>query len=171
MVILIHLSLILINSNHFQILNLTGYHHRSSLDSWGIEDVVRSCINLTEFTPFTLESHYEVLKLVEGITPNIRKLNLNFIYKVESQHVKILVERCKKLKELNLRRTHICDLSFDLENKYLTCSSDKGTIHLFKVGHLLDGSQSNQATSGNTKSMFSVLQSTVSYAGSEWSFA
>ena len=113
MVIVVHLSLILINSNHIQVLNLTGYHHRSSLDSWGIEDVVRSCINLTEFTPFTLESHYEVLKLVEGITPNIKKLNLNFIYKVESQHVKILVERCKKLKELNLRRTHICDLSVD----------------------------------------------------------
>ena len=67
--------------------------------------------------------------------------------------------------------TQICDLSFDLENKYLTCSSDKGTIHIFKVAHLLDGSQSNQATSGNTKSMFSALRSMVSYAGSEWSFA
>ena len=92
---------------------MTGYHTTRSLDSWGIEDVVRNCVNLTEFTPFTLELHDEVLKLVEGITPIIKKLNLNFIYKVESQHVKILVERCKKLTELNLRRTHICDLSID----------------------------------------------------------
>ena len=35
--------------------------------------------------------------------------------------------------------TTICDLSFDNESKYLTCASDKGTIHIFKVGHLLQG--------------------------------
>ena len=64
--------------------------------------------------------------------------------------------------------THICDLSFDLQSKYLACSSDKGTIHLFKVGHYLDGGAN---ASGNTKSYFSALSSMVSYAGSEWSFA
>lgn len=62
----------------------------------------------------------------------------------------------------------ICDLAFDMQSKYLTCSSDKGTIHIFKVNHFLE--QGAQA-SGNTKSYFSALSSMVSYAGSEWSFA
>ena len=62
--------------------------------------------------------------------------------------------------------TQICDLSFDIESKYLTCSSNKGTIHIFKVGHFLAGSASE-----NTKSYFNLLSSVVNYAGSEWSFA
>ena len=64
--------------------------------------------------------------------------------------------------------THICDLSFDLQSKYLSCSSDKGTIHIFKVAHFLQGGANN---SGNTKSYFSAFSSMVSFAGSEWSFA
>lgn len=32
--------------------------------------------------------------------------------------------------------TQICDLTFDLEGKYLCCASNKGTIHIFKVAHL-----------------------------------
>ena len=94
-------------------MDLSGNHSKPSLDSWGIQDIINNCVNLREFTPFKLESQSEVLTLVEGITPNIRKLNLSFMIKVESQHVQILVERCKKLTELNLRRTHICALSID----------------------------------------------------------
>jgi len=56
-------------------------------------------------------------------------------------------------------------LSFDEEGKYLTCTSDKATVHIFKVP------SSKEDASGNTKSMFSMLSSVVSYAGSEWSFA
>ena len=63
--------------------------------------------------------------------------------------------------------TQISDLSFDIESKYLTCTSDKGTIHIFKTGHLLNAN----SASGNTKSYFSGLSSLVSFAGSEWSFA
>ena len=94
-------------------MDLSGNHSKPSLDSWGIQDIINKCVNLREFTPFKLESESEVMALVEGITPNIRKLNLSFMIKVESQHVQILVERCKKLKELNLRRTNICALSID----------------------------------------------------------
>ena len=50
----------------------------------------------------------------------------------------------------------------------MTCASDKGTIHIFKVAHLSGNANGN---SGNTKSYFSALSSVVSYAGSEWSFA
>ena len=51
----------------------------------------------------------------------------------------------------------------------MTCASDKGTIHIFKVAHLKG--DANSGASGNTKSYFSALSSMVSYAGSEWSFA
>ena len=45
----------------------------------------------------------------------------------------------KKLGELRRGSTPttICDLAFDLDNKYLTCTSDKGTVHIFKIAHLL----------------------------------
>ena len=121
-----------------------GDHTRPSLDSWGIQDIINNCVNLREFTPFRLESESEVLTLVEGITPNIRKLNLSFMIKVESQHVQILVERCKKLKELNLRRTHICALSIDYivenssEMKKLDLSQNDSILleDLFKLNQL-----------------------------------
>lgn len=57
-------------------------------------------------------------------------------------------------------------MTFDIDSKYLTCASDKGTIHIFKVGHFLAGSASE-----NTKSYFNVLSRVVAYVGSEWSFA
>ena len=125
-------------------MDLSGNHTKPSLDSWGIQDIINNCVNLTEFTPFKLESESEVLTLVEGITPNIRKLNLSFMIKVESQHVQILVERCKKLKELNLRRTHICALSIDyiVENsselKKLDLSQNDSILFedLFKLSRL-----------------------------------
>ena len=64
--------------------------------------------------------------------------------KVESQHVQILVERCKKLKELNLRRTHICALSIDYivenssEMKKLDLSQNDPILieDLFKLNRL-----------------------------------
>ena len=125
-------------------MDLSGNHTKPSLDSWGIQDIINICVNLREFTPFKLESESEVLTLVEGITPNIRKLNLSFMIKVESQHVQILVERCKKLKELNLRRTHICALSIDyivensIELKKLDLSQNDSILFedLFKLNGL-----------------------------------
>jgi len=61
----------------------------------------------------------------------------------------------------------VSDLAFDNLSQFLVCTSDKGTIHVFKVGHFLN---KNKET-GNTKSYFSALSSMVTYAGSEWSFA
>jgi len=56
-------------------------------------------------------------------------------------------------------------LSFDEEGKFLTCTTDSNTVHIFKVP------QKKNEASGNTKSYFSMLSSVVSVAGSEWSFA
>jgi hypothetical protein len=61
----------------------------------------------------------------------------------------------------------VSDIAFDNLSQFLICTGDKGTIHIFKVGHFLNKTQST----GNTKSYFSALSSVVSFAGSEWSFA
>jgi hypothetical protein len=47
----------------------------------------------------------------------------------------------------------------------LTSTSDKTTVHVFKIP------KGKGESSGNTKSMFSMLSSVVSHAASEWSFA
>ena len=79
----------------------------------GITDILTNCVNLREFTPCSLASSLAVRTFVEGITPNIRELNLSFKKHVDDKSVKILAERCKKLSALNLRKTSISTLSLD----------------------------------------------------------
>lgn len=72
--------------------------------------------------------------------------------------------------------TTITDIAFDLEMRYLTCTSDRATIHIFKVAYLHKRGNgttaaASTAASENTRSYFSALSSVVTYAGSEWSFA
>ena len=66
-------------------------------------------------------------------------------------------------------------LSFEPEKgAYISCTSDKNTIHIFKapvIGSKSDQNSQDASQSGNTKSYFSALSSMVSIAGSEWSFA
>ena len=70
-------------------------------------------------------------------------------------------------------------LAFDWEKgNYLSCCSDKSTIHIFKtpvMSSLATEEEESKdgavAASGNTKSYFAALSSVVSFAGSEWSFA
>ena len=69
-------------------------------------------------------------------------------------------------------------LSFDWDTgSYLSCCSDKSTIHIFKTPAMTsvvnESSEESKevSASGNTKSYFSALSSVVSFAGSEWSFA
>ena len=79
----------------------------------GIKDILKNCINLKEFTPCSLASSLAVRTFAEEITPNIRKLNLSFKKHVDDEIIKILVERCKKISALNLRRTSITEYSLD----------------------------------------------------------
>lgn len=60
--------------------------------------------------------------------------------------------------------TAINDLQFDQESKWLSCCSDRGKVHIFKV-------PSDKGKVVNTTSYFSALSYVVSFAGSEWSFA
>jgi len=63
--------------------------------------------------------------------------------------------------------TQISDLAFDQESKFLTCCSNKGTVHLFKI----TAGGEEKAASGNTKSYFGMIGSIIPLASSEWSFA
>lgn len=68
----------------------------------------------------------------------------------------------------------IQDLAFEwLTGGYITCTSTKETIHVFKTMEIKEGDKSSddKVVPENTKSYFSALSSLVSYAGSEWSFA
>lgn len=57
----------------------------------------------------------------------------------------------------------ITDVSIDPSNTYVSCSSDKGTIHVFKIGDSEDVQ--------NKKSKLSMMGGISSYFGSEWSFS
>ena len=108
----------------------------------GITDILTNCVNLREFTPCSLASSLAVRTFVEGITPNIRELNLSFKKHVDDESVKILVERCKKLSALNLRKTSISTLSLDCivanlsKLEKLDVSQNKLFGHLSKLRHL-----------------------------------
>lgn len=68
----------------------------------------------------------------------------------------------------------IQNIAFEIDSgKYLTCCSNKETIHIFKSEQIVEKNQNNQAitNTGNTRSYFSPLSMFVAYAGSEWSFA
>jgi len=59
----------------------------------------------------------------------------------------------------------ISHLVFDDESKFITVSSDKDTVHVFKVP------QEKGGDAGNTKSYANMLSPLSTFAGSEWSFA
>lgn len=103
-------------------------------------------------------------------------------------------ENGSKVQELRRGKdpANIYFLSFDPLSKYLSVSSDKGTIHIFAVrSDLAMSAAQNRAIDdanghsqsedkpavgehlavSNTKSMFSLFGGVISYLGSEWSFA
>ena len=104
------------NGNTLQVLSLANikssnidYHHRTEL----IKKLLTSCPKLTElklkcnrfFGP-------HVCALVENLPANILKLDLSR-QDVNDKHVKTLVTRCNKIKELNLRFASITNDSLE----------------------------------------------------------
>ena len=59
----------------------------------------------------------------------------------------------------------ITDLTIDPTNKFISCSSDKGTIHVFSLD------KSDKHDEKNKKSALSALSGAVGYFGSNWSYA
>ena len=56
----------------------------------------------------------------------------------------------------------ITDVGIDPANKFICCSSDKGTIHIFSIA---------QEVGSNKKSSLSALGGAIGYFGSSWSFS
>lgn len=83
------------------------------------------------------------------------------------------LENGAKLHEVRRGKDHVSiqDLSFEasLAAKYLTCTSNKDTIHIFASSNI--GSSNQQQEAKNTTSYFSYLSTFVPVLASEWSFA
>merc|ERR1712037_141316 len=67
--------------------------------------------------------------MVNNLTPNIRKVDLSCQFKsshLQDEHVKLLVERCNRITELNLGgRTSITNVSVDSIATHLNSSLEK----------------------------------------------
>lgn len=60
----------------------------------------------------------------------------------------------------------ITDISIDTMNEYVSCASDQGTIHVFKI----EKDNGNDEVQ-NKKSALSSLSNAIGYFGSKWSFS
>ena len=70
-------------------------------------------------------------------------------------------------------KAEIYSIAFDINSKYLACSSDRGTIHIFVLKN--DNNNNNEEKGENLKSTFGTFLSFFNvkneYLNSEWSFA
>ena len=86
-------------------------------ESWEIklepvQIILRNCINLKEVNlDNTILSKEAIQCLVENIAPSIQILSLNYVISVNDEYIRILVNRCKELKTLNLAHTPITNQS------------------------------------------------------------
>ena len=92
-------KLCLQNGRTLQILDLCNFR---ILDLKSIEHIVSYCVGLTELNlESTSITGNQSLYLVQHLTPKLEKINIGVKY-LTDEHVKALVERCNKLKELKL---------------------------------------------------------------------
>ena len=63
--------------------------------------------------------------LTENISPNIEKLNLSSSYMIMDFRVKILLERCNKIKALSLAATSITDDSLEIIKQHLNLTLEE----------------------------------------------
>ena len=99
---------ILLNNQSLKVLDLNGCKGLS-LDS--IKTVVLNCLELTEVNFDNTKLDTETIEyLCTNITNKIEKLSL-FRLKVTDEDIKVLVQKCKKISELDLGSTAVTDIS------------------------------------------------------------
>ena len=82
--------------------------------------MVQSCVNLRELNlTWTSLSKRGVKCLVTNLTPKIEKLSLSSESEIKDEHVLVLVNRCNKITELDLKYTSITSKSISHICKYL----------------------------------------------------
>ena len=90
------------NGNTLKTLQVSGAHMKF------IKSIVDNCVELTELNLVnSMLNKEEIFYLVDNLTPKIEKLNLHHVDKVNDDHIDVLVQRCNKLKVLDLRRTAV----------------------------------------------------------------
>ena len=99
---------ILLNNQSLKVLDLNGCKGLS-LDS--IKTVVSNCLELTEVNFDNTKLDTEAIEhLCTNLTVKIEKLSL-FRLKVTDENVKVLVQNCKKIIELDLGSTAVTEIS------------------------------------------------------------
>ena len=84
-----------------------------------IQNITKHCVGLKNVDLFgTGLTKFNISFLVNNLTPEVEKLALGSLRDLNDEHVKVLVERFKKLSVLNLQNTTITDdsLSHIIEN-------------------------------------------------------
>ena len=105
---------ILLNNQSLKVLDLNGCKGLS-LDS--IKTVVLNCLELTEVNFDNTKLDTESIEfLCTNLTCKIEKLSL-FRLKVTDEDVKVLVQNCKKISELDLGSTAVTEIS----KQFLRC--------------------------------------------------
>ena len=122
------------NGETLQILSLEGcnidFYHRTEL----IEKLFTKCHQLTELSitdhcggsPSYMYGNNilmppHVSALVDNLTPNILKLTLSSQQCLQDEHVNTLVQKCNKIRELDLHCTSMTNDSVKSIIKYLNC--------------------------------------------------
>ena len=99
---------ILLNNQSLKVLDLNGCKGLS-LDS--IKTVVLNCLELTEVNFDNTKLDTETIDyLCTNLTTKIEKLSL-FRLKVTDENIKVLVQNCKKIIELDLGSTTVTEIS------------------------------------------------------------
>jgi len=97
-----------------------------------IEKLFKSCVELDELTVSVISWGPDfgmfLTAMVNNLTPNIRKVDLSCFkdLNLQDEHVKLLVERCNRITELNLGgKTSITNVSVDSIATHLNSSLEK----------------------------------------------
>ena len=105
---------ILLNNQSLKVLDLNGC---KGLSLHSIKTVVSNCLELTEVNFDNTKLDTETIEyLCTNITNKIEKLSL-FRLKVTDENVKVLVQNCKKIIELDLGSTAVTEIS----KQFLRC--------------------------------------------------
>jgi len=68
-------------------------------------------------------------------------------------------------------KAEIYSLAFNNNSQWLACSSDKGTVHVYRMKLAESGSEASESKSNPKSSLSFFARVLPSYIGSEWSFA
>ena len=127
----------------------------------------------TNKTPIDISAHQNEIRYIE--VNNIGSLcatssvigTVIRIYEVETGVFLMELRR-------GIDKADILSLSFDFSSKFIACTSDQGTVHIFSLNEIYDDEEINGAIKNKTsifKNVFEFFSINNSIFSSRWSFA